>query len=369
MTEIYLPPPQSTCAVSIVIPMYNAGKYIGALLESLLVQTFTDFEVIVVDDCSTDDSIKTVESYLPNFNGRLKLSRMKKNSGGPGAPTNKGIARTCGKYIWAVDNDDLVMNNAIEVLYNSAEKFNAEVVYMDSAFNYKDDPDNPVPDPKNFKLAIGPVVNPVFDPEDIGERLKLYCKRTSVVGWRRFVKRDFLIENEITFPEDVQASQDIIWTIELIFYAHRHLRIPEPLYIYRQRSDSVSHLKRSDSLGVEYWGELLVKNVESLCKFFNRQKFFRQNPQFGWMLIDWLERRYSSRFNGHFSSLPTYKIQKILEDLFVKGFGEHGEVISSLCTSVYCSRFREKKHLDKIKKLETRVAELEKQINDSEPKT
>ena len=354
--------------ISVIVPVYNAEKFLPACLESILAQTFTDFEVIVVDDCSTDNSAEVVENYISNFNGRLKLSRMKKNSGGPGAPTNKGIARACGKYIWAVDNDDLIMNNAIEVLYNSAEKFNAEVVYMDSVFNYKDDTDNPVPNPEKFKPAIGSVIEPTFDPQDVGERLKLYCKRTSVVGWRRFVKRDFLVENEITFPEDVQASQDIIWTIVLTFYANRHLRIPEPLYIYRQRSDSVSHLKRPDSLGVEYWGELLVKNVESLCKFFSEQKFFRQNPQFGWMLIDWLERRYSARFNGHFSSLSAYKIQKILETLFVKVFGKHGELISSLCTSVYCSRFREKKHLDKIKKLETRVAELENKINESEQK-
>ena len=69
MTEIYLPPPQSTCAVSIVIPMYNAEKYIGVLLESILAQTFTDFEVIVVDDCSTDNSVEVVENYIPNLGG------------------------------------------------------------------------------------------------------------------------------------------------------------------------------------------------------------------------------------------------------------------------------------------------------------
>ena len=56
-------------AVSIIIPMYNAEKYIGACLDSILAQTFTDFEVIVVDDCSTDNSRTVVQSYLPKFNG------------------------------------------------------------------------------------------------------------------------------------------------------------------------------------------------------------------------------------------------------------------------------------------------------------
>ena len=56
-------------SVSIIIPMYNSEKYIGDCLDSILVQTFQDFEVIVVDDCSTDNSRTVVQSYLPKFNG------------------------------------------------------------------------------------------------------------------------------------------------------------------------------------------------------------------------------------------------------------------------------------------------------------
>ena len=56
-------------AVSIIIPMYNSEKYIGECLDSILAQTFTDYEVIVVDDCSTDDSRAVVQSYLPKFDG------------------------------------------------------------------------------------------------------------------------------------------------------------------------------------------------------------------------------------------------------------------------------------------------------------
>ena len=57
-------------AVSVIIPMYNAEKYIGECLDSILAQTFTDYEVIIVDDCSTDNSCAVVESYLPKFNKR-----------------------------------------------------------------------------------------------------------------------------------------------------------------------------------------------------------------------------------------------------------------------------------------------------------
>ncbi len=68
-------------AISVIIPMYNAEKYIGQLLDSILAQTFTDYEVIVVDDCSKDDSAKIVESYAEKFTRggveRLKFIRLK----------------------------------------------------------------------------------------------------------------------------------------------------------------------------------------------------------------------------------------------------------------------------------------------------
>ena len=78
--------------ISVVIPMYNAEKYIGDCLDSLLAQTFGDFEVIVVDDCSTDSSCAVVQSYAGKFGGRLKLARTEKNSGGGGyVPRNIGL--------------------------------------------------------------------------------------------------------------------------------------------------------------------------------------------------------------------------------------------------------------------------------------
>ena len=77
--------------VSIIIPLYNAEKYIAECLESVLAQTFKNFEVIIVDDCSTDNSCTIVESYIPKFSGRLKLYHMEKNSGSGALARNKGL--------------------------------------------------------------------------------------------------------------------------------------------------------------------------------------------------------------------------------------------------------------------------------------
>ncbi|MBR0262196.1 MAG: glycosyltransferase family 2 protein [Selenomonadaceae bacterium] len=115
--------------ISVIIPLYNAEKYIGDCLESLLVQTFQDFEVIVVDDCSTDNSVAIVQSYAEKFGGRLKIARTKKNSGGGGyVPRNLGLNLSRGEYVIFMDSDDAVTPDALEKLYTTAKKFDADVV-------------------------------------------------------------------------------------------------------------------------------------------------------------------------------------------------------------------------------------------------
>ena len=94
--------------ISVIIAMYNTEKYIGECLESLLAQTFQEFEVILIDDCSTDNGNAVARSYTKKFNGRLKLVRLKKNSGNNGIPNNMGLALSRGEYVLFMDSDDTV---------------------------------------------------------------------------------------------------------------------------------------------------------------------------------------------------------------------------------------------------------------------
>ena len=77
--------------VSVIIPVFNAEKYLGVCLESILIQTLKDFEVIVVDDCSTDASATIAESYLEKFGGRLKIISLPENTGSGAVPRNIGL--------------------------------------------------------------------------------------------------------------------------------------------------------------------------------------------------------------------------------------------------------------------------------------
>lgn len=92
--------------VSVVIPMYNSQEFISECIDSVLAQTYQNIELIIVDDCSTDDSVSVVQTYCEKGD-RVKLIKLSSNSGGPAKPRNVGIKASHGKYIAFIDADDL----------------------------------------------------------------------------------------------------------------------------------------------------------------------------------------------------------------------------------------------------------------------
>ena len=107
--------------VSVIIPMFNAEKYIDVCLLSILSQSLENIEIIVVDDKSLDASVKKVER-LAHDDARIKLIQLKKNSG-PGVARNIGIKHASGKYCMFMDADDMYFDKeSIEFVYNLVEK-------------------------------------------------------------------------------------------------------------------------------------------------------------------------------------------------------------------------------------------------------
>lgn len=99
--------------VSIIVPCYNAGKYLSYTLDSILDQTYTNWEAIIIDDCSTDNSVSIINSYIVG-DARFKLIESKVNSGGPAVPRNIGLDSALGDYIAFLDSDDLWLPEKLE---------------------------------------------------------------------------------------------------------------------------------------------------------------------------------------------------------------------------------------------------------------
>lgn len=117
-------------AVTIGIPVYNVEKYIRLTMDSALAQTFNDIEFLVIDDCGTDSSIDIVREYQQTHpRGKdIRIVRQPKN-GGIGEARNRIVDEAQGTYLYYLDGDDAIEPNTIELLYEKAKAFDADMVY------------------------------------------------------------------------------------------------------------------------------------------------------------------------------------------------------------------------------------------------
>lgn len=115
--------------ISVIIPVYNVENYLGECLDSILNQSFKNLEVICVNDGSTDNSLKILESHAKN-DSRVKIISQENN--GPGYARNVGLKYAKGEYVLFVDSDDFISNDSLNDLYNNAVSNNSDLVLFDN---------------------------------------------------------------------------------------------------------------------------------------------------------------------------------------------------------------------------------------------
>ena len=318
--------------ISVIVPVFNAEKFLGACLESLLNQTLKDFEVIIVDDCSTDDSVSIAENFLKQFGGRLKILRTEKNSGSGSVPRNVGLKFSRGEYIFFMDNDDLLTSAALETLYGLAEKFCAEVVYMNNGF---------VSDGETVKATAWSKSDspdqPTFEPEDISARVEKFLRTNyGWAPWQKFLRRDFLLANEINFPR-VKISEDVLWTFKVICLAKNFLRVPNQLYIWRSVKNSWSRAERSPQDEIKFWLDPLVNGLDDLDAFMDGIIFFTQNPRCRFEVTNFFVKM---QLAGMLGALRKVKLDELYEIVHDQLNGRHAALIANLF--VFMNFYREK---------------------------
>ena len=352
--------PQSTCAVSVVIPVYNAEKYLGECLDSILAQTLQNFEVIIVDDCSTDSSLAIVQSYIPKFGGRLKLSHMDKNSGKPSLPRNKGLAVSRGEYIYFMDNDDLITSTAFEELYTLAKKFDADVVYCERYYTC---------DANRENLRLTSLQKPVFvdkptlETDYFPERVQK-ANSFMVMPWTYLARRDLLTENEISFPNIIR--DDSIWSWNLIFSAKKILRVPNTVYIWRNVKSSITRIEKTPQQTINFWINPVILGVKILNETLNRFEFFKKNPQYRYiMLSTFVEGSFSALFGTSFQMKPSDFYESVKQE-FGDKLGEQNILIPLLCTLINTHQkaffMKQQKFNEFAAQSQNRIKELEEQL-------
>lgn len=195
---------------SIVMPVYNGEKYIDRMLKGILKQTFSDWELIVVDDCSEDKSPEIVAEAAKK-DGRIHLICQEKN-GGVSSARNRGIKEAKGKYLWFVDADDSVDSELLDKVYHSLEVNPAKLVifglieeYYDAKGDYQYS--HPVSHQEKY-----------FHTSSELRREMIYLERETLYGypWNKIYDLEYLKKKGIIFSDyqDAKFIEDIKFNIE-----------------------------------------------------------------------------------------------------------------------------------------------------------
>ena len=233
-----------TPRISVIIALYNAEDFIETCLDSILQQTFKDFEVILVDDCSTDGSFELVrEKYCvesgEKFDPRIKLFH---NMRDLHASFAVGIALSSeSKYIYMMDHDDALLPNCLETFYNAIEKSGADAVHMNANYdaadpNFKTNKHLKVEEAADFNAE------PRFLDENLFQRVvQEDTGRLSHAYWRKIMRRELYFNGTLPIPSKPVFPGDSYWFMQEICLVKKIQVIDACQYIRRQHPASVMH--------------------------------------------------------------------------------------------------------------------------------
>lgn len=212
--------------LSIVIPVYNVEEYLERCFDSVIAQSFVDWEMIIVDDCSPDNSQQIIQRYQAN-DARIRCILNEKNRGLGGA-RNIGVSNCKGEYILFIDSDDFISGQGtIEQLCAIALDNNLDVI--DTPYRVINDGEEVNRLPKKF--------NTLNDKVYTGLEYMDLINILPIVAWNKLYKRTLLQENNILFKE--RKYEDVCFTLEVMYKANRVQNTCDPFYNYIIREGSI----------------------------------------------------------------------------------------------------------------------------------
>jgi glycosyltransferase involved in cell wall biosynthesis len=234
--------------VSVIVPVYNAEKYLKSCIDSIVNQTYNNLDIILVDDGSTDESGKICNEYAC-IDGRINV--IHKPNGGIGDARNTGLAQVKGQWIVWVDSDDIIHKRQIEILLSAAKEKNADIVVAGYS-NFSND-DNIY----SMDIEVGNI-----EKTEVISDKHLYddnfIKRYSMiftVPWGKICSHT--VYEGIGFP-NVRRSDDTWTTWKLYEKAEEVVYLEKPLYFWRSNPNSCTHIFDKEHLqGLEAYKEQL----------------------------------------------------------------------------------------------------------------
>lgn len=217
----------SNNTISIIVPVYNTQKSLPLCLKSLLTQTYSDIEIILINDGSTDQSLDICKKYKKK-DDRIKV--INQDNKGRSAVRNVGISHASGRYIMFVDSDDYVTRSFCCDAINSVQKYDADIGLFDYYL-------------KDKHQAIARKTS-CHDGILTKEEAMLTTINASFLPMKIFKKELF---SGVSFPIG-KNFEDVFVTYQLIYKANRICHVPIPLYYYVQNDGSITHINSVQSI-------------------------------------------------------------------------------------------------------------------------
>ena len=246
--------------IGVIVPNYNSGIYIKKCLDSLLEQEYKVNEIIVVDDCSTDESTKIVKEYTEK-NDNIILLENGKNMG-VSYSRNKGIENAKSEYIMFCDSDDWYEKQATKRMMEKVEKDSADFVLAGYYITYKDG--------RKIEVKYNNLNKIEIDKETAISYLP-------ITSSSKLIKKSILEEHNIKYPEGIKNCEELPVIPVAGFYAKKVVYIDECLYNYFQRENSASNHELQDlsfydityekfksNLPKEYKNSINIRMIEHL---------------------------------------------------------------------------------------------------------
>lgn len=221
---------------SIIVPVYNVEKYLNECVDSILSQTYTDFELILVDDGTKDNSGVICDEYAQK-DARVKV--IHQENAGQAVARNTGTDIAQGEYVLYLDSDDYICDNEFLSKLSQKTKDKTEVIL----FGYKKFFES------NKSFGKDVCEYPSLQGESPEKVIALLLQSDMYMGcpWNKTIRRAFLEQNQIRFVPGM-ISEDSDWYLQVVTRAKTYDSVNEAFVVYRQREDSTSHAPKLKSL-------------------------------------------------------------------------------------------------------------------------
>ncbi|MCF0216747.1 MAG: glycosyltransferase family 2 protein [Fibrobacteraceae bacterium] len=312
--------------ISIVTPVYNSAKYLRECLDSLVCQTFTDFEVIAVDDGSVDESPKMLDEYAAKDS---RFHVIHKVNGGVSAARNDGLESASGDYVLFVDSDDWLEKNALEIMMKSVARDDADVVITDH-FTWREKG----VETTNHFFARDFAAKSLEDIRKIQQTV-LYrgyspypsktCGYMFSALWTKLIRRSLLTKNVIKFSGGLKLFEDGLVALQVFQLAKTIAYRSVPTYHYRILNNSLCHINENR----------LIRDCEKILG----------------EVWNFIEKNQAQHLRDAYLSRALFFTKKMaLRSFFSKGavgsfFKRYGTYRKLLATSPYADAIRESSDL------------------------